>query len=566
MGLLTNIHTLKSNILGSLRQKTHHIVYDNHIYNWSLNWPIGSAKIPTRFITSIPDPWQGDTQKGDWICEGDFEMNGQHLELHGFSWQPYGAEPAWSDHMHSFTWLRDLRSLGGEKGRSHARAFVHNWITHHPRWDAQTWNAPILGKRLCHWISMYDFFGASGNDEFQHEFFESILKQAKHLSHTLGSYSTSVDKLHASKGLAYAGIALDGREHWLEQGLTTLKEEIDKQILSDGGHISRSPANLFEAIHILVDMRHALLAAGYPIPPFIQHGLDRMVPALRFFRTANKKFSLFNGTQQGDDFLVDAVLLQANIRAKTLKTLPQTGYERINLGRSQIIFDTGAPPKFPYDTQAHAAPLSFELSYGKEQIITNCGAHPTDPRWNEALRNTAAHSTLSLDDRNACEIMSDNHFSRRCSKIVSTREEWDGATLVEAMHDGYVPLNGITHRRKLYMCEDGHDLRGEDTLNCSVGLNRDHEVSLRFHLHPRVIVSLIRDDTEALIRLTNGAGWRFMADSEELSNVRLSLEDSIYLGDGARPQNTKQLVVTATMHTDTTQIKWALQREGLQNN
>jgi uncharacterized heparinase superfamily protein len=137
-----------------------------------------------------------------------------------------------------------------------------------------------------------------------------------------------------------------------------------------------------------------------------------------------------------------------------------------------------------------------------------------------------------------------------------SRNESKDAILLEGSHDGYVPLNGITHRRRLYLSREGHDLRGEDSLTCSTGLGKPAEVALRFHLHPRVQVSLIQDGAEALLRLSGGAGWRFSH-----GGGRLALENSLYLGSGAQPRKTKQLVIHAPMDSDFAQIKWALQRE-----
>src|SRR5262249_26104567 len=153
----------------------------------------------------------------------------------------------------------------------------------------------------------------------------------------------------------------------------------------------------------------------------------------------------------------------------------------------------------------------------------NCGTHPIDPEWRDALRGTAAHNTATIDYRNACEIRKDGHFGRRTRNVVATREEKDGICLIDAVHDGYVPLNGISHRRRLYLADQGHDLRGEETLSCSVGLSKPAEIAVRFHLHPRVLVSLIRGKEEALLRLPGGAGWIFSH-----SGGTLTLENSIY--------------------------------------
>ena len=82
----------------------------------------------------------------------------------------------------------------------------------------------------------------------------------------------------------------------------------------------------------MVDIRQALVAGEYPVPEPVAHTIDRMAQALRFFRYPDKGCALFNGTQEGDKVLMDAVLAQSNARGKVLGRLPHTGYERVTLG------------------------------------------------------------------------------------------------------------------------------------------------------------------------------------------------------------------------------------------
>jgi uncharacterized heparinase superfamily protein len=362
--------------------------------------------------------------------------------------------------------------------------------------------------------------------------------------------------LQALRGLTYAGLAMEGREQLLEQSLTMLHKEIGRQVLSDGGHVSRSPQQLLDCVMILLDIRNALRQGGYPCPEKIIHALDRAVPALRFFRHADRNFALFNGCQEGHEEVMRQISLISGSRAKTLNSLPHTGYERMNVGRGLIIMDTGKSPKWPHDVAAHAAPLAFEMSFGRERIIVNCGTHPTNAEWQDMLRFTAAHSTLTIDDRNACEIHKDGSLSRKPKKVSLNREDMIGACLVDASHDGYIPVNGITHRRRLYYADQGNDLRGEDTLTCTTGLTKSHKICVRFHLHPKVNVSLVKEGEEAILALPGGTGWRFTA-----SGAPLTIEESIYMGDGIRPRKSKQIVISSDMDVDTLQIKWAIQRE-----
>lgn len=516
-----------------------------------------AGMVPSRLLVCPIDVWKGSADKGRWLIHGGiFTLEGDQLELHNANWHPQGVDEAWIKYIHGFDWLRDLRALGGDKGRLAARAMLENWMDQHPFKHDLYWRGDILGQRISNWLSSFTFFGESATEEFQCEFYTLLARQVRHLSRTVPGQLHGVPLLQAIKGLIYAGIAMEGREQLLEQALNCLHKEIGKQILSDGGHVTRSPQSLLEAITILIDIRTALRQGGYPCPEKIQHALDRAVPTLRFFRHVDRKFGCFHGGQEGSEDLVKQVMLQTNSRAKTLNSLPHTGYERIALGRGVLLMDTGKSPKWPHDTASHAAPLAFEFSYGRERVIVNCGSHPTNPEWQETLRFTAAHNTLVIDDRNAAEIHKDGSLARKPKKVTLNREDKIDCILVDASHDGYVPLNGITHRRRLYYADQGNDLRGEDTLTCVTGLTKPHRVAARFHLHPDVSVSLVKEGCEAILALPSGLGWRFTAEG-----APLEIEDSVYLGEGIRPRKTKQLVIVGDMDSDLLQIKWALQRE-----
>ena len=540
-------------MLRSLQHSVQQITKGSFIYDWRLR-----GHTPDRLIIRPVDSWAGDAEAGRWLCDGAFAMEGDQLALRGECWEPLGVSKTWLKHMHGFSWLRDLRALGGEQAREQGRAMAYSWIRHYERWHRFSWKPCVAGERIASWISHYDFFFAGADEFFQDEFFNSIIRQARHLRRSLPGEMHGLSLLKAIKGLLFAGVAFEGYEAWIAQSLTMLSEEIDAQILSDGSHVSRSPAQALEALRILLDIRGALHAAAYPFPEKAQHAIDRLGPALKFFRYADKHFAMFNGTQEGAPSLIDAVLVQAGASGKALNSLPAAGFERVSQGRTLLMFDCGKTPAWPHDQKAHAAPLSFELSYGKERVFVSCGSHPTSDEWQDALRATQAHNALCIDDRNACEIGEDGHFQRRAKVSSSLREDGKNACLVEATHDGYLSLNGMTHRRRLFLTDHGHDLRGEDMLSSSIAPAKPLNIVIRFHIHPRVLVSLIQDGHEALLRLPTGIGWRF-----HQSGGVLALEDSVYMGQGARPRKTKQLAIYMQVDSERAKVKWALQREGL---
>lgn len=554
-------------VLRHIRNRASQMAYNSMLYNWSLKGPV-----PERMAVKPVDAWPGCMETGRHLCEGALMFEGAQLHIGAQGWEPEGVSDAWMAYMHGFSWLRDLRALSCERGMgavagTHAKMMIGSWCEHYQSWHPQSWRMDIMGERLAMWLSSYEFFSAveffeAGDEEyFQDVFFDSVMRQARHLSrcfaHDTREGCEGVGRFKALKGLLYAGIAFEECESWVSQALAQLEIEIDRQIAGDGAHRSRSPAQLLTVLQILLDIRTALRAGDHPLPEKIQHAIDRMGPALRFFRYNDKHLALFNGGQEGQAEVIDSVLRQAGVRGKVLNGLPCSGFEKLTLGRTGLMMDCGPAPEWPYDAGAHAGPLSFEMSYGRERLFVNCGSHPVDPGWQDALRSTPAHTGLSMDARNACEIKPSGHFARKVQHPSVLREDLKNAVLLEASHDGYVQLNGFTHKRRLYISEQGHDVRGEDVLQAQADPARAIDVAVRFHLHPKVMVSLIRDGQEALLRLPGGVGWRF-----HHSAGHLALEDSVYLGEGTQPRKTKQLVIYGQTVEKEAHIKWALQREG----
>ena len=541
-------------LLQQVKQKAGHLAYGSVLYNWSLG-----GDLPEGLLAKPVDPWPGDIEHGKLLTRGTFSLHGETLNAHGNFWEPLEERDVWLDHLHKFEWLRDLRALGGDQARFPARAYIENWLDRYHGWHESAWHPARTGRRLAMWIALFDFYGESADEEFQDRVYDAMIRQGRHLAHVLPERLHGTELLEALMGLIYAGLAVPGGEKWLERGLQLLVKEANRQILSDGGHISRSPSQLLKSVMILSDIRCALLGTGYPLPEAIQHALDRAGPALRFFRISDRHFSVFHGAQEGDAGLIDRVILNLGVKGKVPRSLPQTGYERIVQGRTMMMVDTGRPPEWPDDIATHAAPGAFELSHGRERIFVNCGTHPIEETWSDLLRGTAAHNALGIDHRNAFEIRDNGHIGRAARKLETLREDLaDGACLVTLRHDGYVPLNGLMHQRRLYVGHQGQDIRGEELLRATAGRPaKPAEVSIRFHLHPRVLVSLVQEDSEALLRLPGGSGWRFYHEG-----TSLTLENSIYLGQGTYPRKTKQLVLRATLQDKETTIQWALQKEG----
>ena len=510
-----------------------------------------SGRAPRALRMVPPDLWSGDREKGARIAGGRFPFAGKNLAVPGFEALPPELSGTASDFLHGFVWLRDLRAYGGEDAAPRARALIDGWLAHYGHWRAGAWAPHVLADRLVAWLSHFRFLAADADAAFTARLLGSLAVQTRHLRRTVKRRSPNARSLRALKGLCYAALSLPGFERHFETAMRGLEQEIARQVWPDGGHIERCPAIQADVLGDCLDLRALLLAGDQDVPDWLQGAIDRMPPLLRALRHGDGGLALFNGGNEGERERLDALFAQAKARGKPLSSAPHTGFHRLAAGRAVVIVDAGPPPPPGADRTAHAGTLSFEFSVGRERIVVNCGAHPeAEAHWQGALRATAAHSALVVDDVNSADLVPGGGLGRRPVDVSTGRREFDGSLLIEASHDGYRRPFGLIHRRAVFLAADGEDVRGEDELTGPGGKT----FAIRFHLHPRIQASLLAEGTGVLLRTAAGHGWKFRAEGGAVS-----LEDSVYLGDGT-PRRTRQIMVAGRLEGQGATVKWRLNR------
>jgi uncharacterized heparinase superfamily protein len=502
-------------------------------------------------LTFIPqENWPGSTERGEAFLDGRLRFLNHSVsaaDIHNGSVDP-GV--AWMVEFHKFSWLRDIRAVGTEAARLEARNNVLEWIRRNQKWHPLSWRPDILSERLCSWLTHAEFISAGADSDFAAAFLDSVARQVKHLRRAGRFVGPGLDHLIVIRAQIYAALCLPGGVRYLPRLVRQLGNACDRQILQDGGHIQRNGAAQLDALRYLIDLRSALQACAVNAPESLQRAIDRAAPMLRFFRHGDGGLSLFNGADEGEAWLIDVVLTRAEARGKPMASAPHTGFERIAANRTLVIMDTGLPQtRIP---RSHAGTLSFEMSVGKQRIIVNCGAFGgREESWRHVQRSTAAHSTLTVDDRNSTALLPDGRMGQGPKNVTCERMEADGNAWIDASHDGYVPSNGLIHRRRVYVNAAGTDVRGEDSLTGE----GEHKFAIRFHLHPSVKASLVKDGASVLLRLPDGTGWRMRC-----AGGVASLQESIYLGDRAEAKRSEQIVINGATAQGDAQVKWALTR------
>ena len=536
--------------------------------------PIRMGRVPDAPALGVRDPWPGDPARAARILKGELVLAGSILRLERDVWADSSGPPAMRAHAHGFTWLRDLRALGTDGARSRARILVTDWIDTSPR-DRIAERPDVAGARIAAWLGQYDFFVASAEDEFRAAVMARLVADARMLAAAIPAEELDGRALTALKGVIAAAVALPTQANSLTRAMRLLPQEIARQVLPDGCHAERSPAAQLAALQDLTEIRALLQAALAQPPAALASAIERMAPALRALRHGDGGLVLFNGAREESAALVDLVLTQAGRGGRAPAGLTESGFQRLQAGRTVLVIDCGPPPPKGLDRFAHAGTLSMEISIGRERLIVNCGAAPpsaapaVDTRagqsgagqsgagkggatlWHDAARATAAHSTLVIADTNSSELRPEG-LGRVPIIVDAQRQEANGAHWLEASHDGYKPLNGCIHHRRLYVAESGEDIRGEDSIEVAEGA--PPAFAVRFHLHPSVVASMQQDGRSVVLRLAGGSIWSVRAKGAELL-----LEESVYLGLG-EPRPTQQIVLAGG--GETPKVEWAITKVG----
>ncbi len=488
------------------------------------------------------------------VCTSPCPIHGPAMRKRGKFWSRVSASFFTDSHMarqNISTHLRNLRAVGSDAARHVALWMIEAWIDRYDNWHETEWAPAILGERIASWISFYDFYSPAAPVDFIEEITISLQKQWKHLVRTMPAGLSGVAGLQAIRGVIYGALNFEEDDRTLGLACDLLKRQLAAEILPDGGHISRNPSAHFHILQQLAELRAVFKAAELEVPEIIRTTIAAMTPVLKFFRHGDGGLSLFHGSAEETALRIDAVITQTESRGRGLQRLPQTGYERLTAGRSLLLVDTGKPAPRGYDAAAHSGLLSFEFASNKERLIVNCGAvHNGGPDWRMACAATAAHSTLVVQDTNACEILPSG-VTPSSIYVTAQRYEQNGTQCLEITHDAYRNPFGVLHQRLLGLSPEGDALHGREILSGTTG----QSFALRWHLHPLVQASLMQSGQSALLRTPSGHGWRFRIDSGELG-----LEPSIYCGNGD-PRRSLQLKVNGVTDEAQTSFSWSLIRE-----
>lgn len=529
-----------------------------------LRWRFGSASLGNLLI--VPQTLRNaDPSFWPELKLGHMGLAGTEMPLRGRS--PFEIQllnEPWARALHGFGWLRHLEATGDPEARALARNLTLEW-TIRQRGSGVPWEPAVLGRRIISWLSHANFLLDEADIETYDAISSSLGAQIVRLAASWRDGPDGYPRLLALTGLVLAYLCVSGHDRQLDEIESTFAAEIERQILPDGGHVSRNPAVLVDVLLDLLPTRQCFAARGRKPPPSLLQGLSSAVAFLRYMRLGDGRLARFNGVSVASPAGLATVLAYDDLFATPLDVARQSGYVHLTRGATSVIADAGAAPPFEFASEAHAGCLSFEMSAGARLIFVNGGAPaPADQDWRSQARATASHNTLCLNEMSSAKLVRHRGLEAMIGgapilgpqHVESAVDEVNGDIVWTASHDGYFGRHGIIHQRRLTVSASGAAIRGSDRLSGTdtpLRLRSDLPFAIHFHLHVDVTCRLGEKPGEAEIVTPDGQVWLFSSEGADLS-----IEESTYFADSSGPRRALQFVLRGSTFGDT-EVNWRVE-------
>ncbi len=522
---------------------------------------------PERLLIAPQDIRTGDPTSGADINAGYFAFGGKIVNVHGRS--PFDIDSGsatWARALAGFGWLRHLRAAETVDARDTARELVDAFLAKMGKPAAQqpAWEPRVVARRTLAWLSQSPLILDEADRAFYRRFMRGLGHAQFALEHEINAGLTGEARLLAALTLAELGLCAQTSAKWQRKSTKLLADELERQILPDGGHVSRNPQVLVDILLDLLPLRQVYAARNTAAPAQLHNAIERMMPILRLFRHGDGSLALFNGMGVTAPDALATVLAYDDARAPAITNAPYSGYYRLEAEGAVLITDAGAPPPQDFSQQAHAGCLSFVFSSDKYPFVINCGSPDASREAaREAARTTAAHSTLTIDDISSCRFNFQSGMGKWLGrqilsgpdKVTVERSALPASARLRLSHNGYQGRFGLIHERDFTLANDGRKLEGQDRLKQISGKPAEsYPYCLRFHIHPSVRLEPSSELHGILCELPDRSRWIFKA-----AGADVKIAESVFFAAPDGPRRCEQLVISTTTQK-TMKINWSFER------
>lgn len=421
----------------------------------------------------------------------------------------------WLYNLHYFD---DLNAAGAERRSDWHRALIARWIEENLPGSGNGWEPYPLSLRIVNWVK----WALAGN-ALDARALASLQHQAHALARGIEWHLLGNHLLANAKALIFAGLFFSGpaAENFLAQGMAIYRDQLDEQVLDDGGHFELSPMYHALLLEDVLDLINLDQAYGHAFESSLTMKLRDVADAMRSWLGAmthpDGEIAFFNDCAfgvAGSPVALEAYAVRLNLGVAPtgrvaesdqsgLTHMAASGYVRLEKPGVVALVDCAAIGPDYLPGHAHADTLSFELSLGEERVIVNGGTSVYGTGTDRLRqRSTAAHSTVEIDGQNSSEVWGGFRVARR-ARVTEVKTKVQPEFEVVASHDGYRRLQGRNMHSRTFRLDEGR-------FEIADAVSGPYRSAIaRFHLAPGASLDIEPDGRRGRIATRSGRSLRW---------------------------------------------------------
>jgi len=276
-----------------------------------------------------------------------------------------------------------------------------------------------------------------------------------------------------------------------------LLEQLEEQILDDGGHFELSPMYHQIMLFRVLDSINLIQNNSWQNKELLNFLIKKAEIMLGWLDAVSYKdgeIPMFNDSARDIAPTTTQLMKYAerlNIGFKRVK-LSDSGYRKISNKNYELIIDIGDIKADYIAGHTHADIFNFELRIAGKPFIVDRGVTTYESsKIREIERSTAGHNSVEIEGKNQSEVWSSFRVGNR-ARVINIQES-NG--IIKATHNGY---GNILHTRTWIF--DKNSISIQDKLSKEiVGIAR-----LYFHY------TLSKSDIVKHIQIDRNSRWRFL--------------------------------------------------------
>jgi len=370
----------------------------------------------------------------------EFEFLNKKFFFNTFdNWHPKDMSKLWIYNLHYFDYLNS--NLISTSKKNDLYLLINSWIDSNKSLTIG-WEPYPSSLRIVNWIK---FFINNKTDE--KKYFESLYDQLNHLSNNIEYHIMGNHLIANAKALIFGGIFFkcSQSKDFLDAGLRILNEQLEEQILADGGHFELSPMYHQIILEDILDLINLYLAYNIDVPEIWIKNATLMQEWATVMAHPDEDIPFFNDSAfsiapkpvetRKECLKCDIPLIDEDY---TCKHLEDSGYVVYKGDNIKMIMDCGpiGPDYIP--GHGHCDLQSFELSIFGKRLIVNGGTSTYDISPKRVFeRSSSSHSTIEINGKNSSEVWSSFRVARRSNPLKPIIKKDNKTILVTSINKGF---------------------------------------------------------------------------------------------------------------------------------